>query len=158
MRLYAVAALLGFSVALASCGHGSAVPPMSGSGGGSIVPFVRENGGGSSWVTFKPTTNSTASYTYDGLVSAPNGKYVWFQDIQGNGIVRMSLNGGATEFTAPGTEGDAGTGMTVGSDNRFYFGTVDTANSACGSQGCGAVAAMTSAGVASMYDIGTSMA
>ncbi len=157
MRVSFIARLIAFSVLVSACGGAGSLPgsgPAQTRQGPGAVPLVQQIGGGSKWVTFKPSTLATTPYTYDGLVDGPNGN-VWFEDISGNGIVRLTQNGTATEFPALGTMSDANFGMAIGSDRRFYFGSFDSANGNC-SGGCGAVDAMDTQGHASLYDIGTS--
>jgi len=111
------------------------------------VPLVRQKGAGSSWVRFLPKTTSTATYTYNGFAIGPDHN-VWFQDVQGNGVARLTETGGLKEYTVPHTEGYSG--IAVGADDRFYVGAYDSSTFQ------GYVDAMTQSGTTTAYPIGTS--
>lgn len=98
------------------------------------------------WAGFLPNTTTTGPYTYDGLTIGPDSN-VWFQDVQGNGVVRLTETGGVKEYAVPHTEDYSG--MAVGTDNRFYVGAYDSSTFQ------GYVDAVTQSGTATAYPIGT---
>ncbi|MBV9085126.1 MAG: hypothetical protein JOZ62_20820 [Acidobacteriaceae bacterium] len=132
--------------AVAAC-SASSVPSIPASDGSSRIPLVRQRGAGSSWVKFLPKTTATGTYTYNGLVIGPDHN-VWFQDVQGNGVVRMTETGGVKEYAVPNTEDYSG--IAVGADNRFYFGGYNSSTFQ------GYVDVMTQSGTTTAYPIGTS--
>ncbi|MBV8196973.1 MAG: hypothetical protein JO263_02465 [Candidatus Eremiobacteraeota bacterium] len=94
-----------------------------------------------------PKTTATGTYTYNGLAIGPD-RNVWFQDVQGNGVVRMTESGGVKEYAVPHTEDYSG--IAVGADNRFYVGAYDSSTFQ------GYVDAITQSGTTTAYPIGTS--
>jgi virginiamycin B lyase len=138
--------ILGCSTGLvmAACAAPSPLP-VSIAGAVSQAPFVLQKGGGSNWVRFLPKTVATSKYTYNGFAIGPDHN-MWFQDVQGNGIVSMKETGAVKEYAVPQTEDYSG--IAVGADGRFYVGAYNPSTEQ------GYVDAVDRSGNAASYSIG----
>jgi virginiamycin B lyase len=140
---YMVASAIAISL-LAGCG-GSQLPIASPDSPAVLRPSVRQQGGGSTWVRLLPKTVASGLYTYNGFTIGPD-RNVWFQDVEGNGIVRMAETGAIKEFAVPQTEDYSG--IAVGADARFYVGAYNPSTFQ------GYVDAIDQSGTATAYPIG----
>ncbi|MBV8532036.1 MAG: hypothetical protein JO104_12030 [Candidatus Eremiobacteraeota bacterium] len=74
------------------------------------------------WVQFRPATKSP---DYIGIASGPN-RTMWFSDYSRDGVVKITMNGKASEFNLPSNT--APWSLAAGSDNNMYVeGTVSNA-------------------------------
>jgi streptogramin lyase len=117
IRLASVAVAITLCTLITSCANrGAVMAPSLGRAVGQAAPLVQQSGNlPVQWTQFTP---STPSKIYQGIVAGPD-KNMWFDDRNGDSIVKMTMTGAATVYPLGHKTYD----LAAGADGKLYVGT-----------------------------------